>query len=161
MIDRALKNEPVIRVPKTDLIRTVVSSPQWSAAIGRRLIAPCPDRLLESAVSVESLQEMIASPLEAARQMQRQLMIVQVDAERLEAVCRLAVENSLSPAPALLLVIGSGLQASQRHGLRCSGVAAVFESFVELEAMEQLVVRYFASLPEPDWSLEQRIARSL
>jgi len=161
MIDRALKNKPAVRVPKTDLIRTVVSSSEWSAAIRRRLISPYPARLSESAVSIEALQEMLTSPAEVAQQSQRQLLIVQADTEGLEAVCHLARENSSSPAPALLLAIGSGLQASQRHGLRCSGVAAIFESFIELEAMERMVTRYFASLPEPNWSLEQRIAKSI
>ena len=161
MIDKALKNQPVRRVPKTDLIRSVVASPEWNAAIGRRLIEPYPARVLESALSIESLRDLIALPSDETLQNQRLLMIVQADAERLEAVCRLAVENSLLLAPALLVVIGSDLQASQRHGLRCSGVAAVFESFIGLGEMEQMVTRYFASLPEPDWSLEQQIAKSI
>ena len=160
MIDKDLKDKPVRRVPKTDLIRSVVASPKWNAAIGRRLIEPYPARLLESALSIQSLQELIASPLETQPN-QRQLMIVQVDAERLKAACRLAVENSLSPTPALLIVIGVGLQAPQRHGLRCSGVAAIFESFVDLGAIERMASRYFASLPEPEWSLEQQIAKSI
>ena len=161
MIDPELKNKPVVRVPRTDLIRTVVASPEWSAAIWRRLIATYPARMLESVLSIESLREMIAAKSETVQPNQRQLMVVQVDADRLEAACRLAVENSLNPTPALLLVIGSGLQASQRHGLRCSGVAAVFESFIDLQTMEQMVTRYLESLPEPAWSLEQRIAKSL
>ena len=161
MIDKSLKNQPVRRVPKTDLIRSVVASPEWNAAIGRRLIEPYPARVLESALSIESLRDLIALPSDETLQTQRLLMIVQADAERLEAVCRLAVENSLRLAPALLIVIGSDLQASQRHGLRCSGVAAVFESFIGLGEMEQMVTRYFASLPEPDWSLEQQIAKSI
>ena len=159
MIDKALKDKPVLRVPKTDLIRSVVASPQWNAAIGRRLVEPYPARLLESVLSVELMQEMIASSNTV--ELQRQLMIVQADSQRLEAVCRLAIANSLCPAPALLLVIGSDLQASQRHGLRCSGVAAVFESFIELGLMERVAARYFASLPDPDWSLEQQIAKSI
>ena len=161
MIDKELKNKPILRVPKTDLVRSVVASPEWNAAIGRRLIDPYPARFLETAVSIQSLQAVIAASSNTAEPSHRQLIIVQVDTERLEAVCGLAVENSLRSTPALLLAIGSGLQATQRHGLRCSGVAAVFESFIELEAMEQMVARYFASLPEPDWSLEQKIAGSL
>ena len=161
MIDKDLKDQPVRRVPKTDLIRSVIASPEWNAAIGRRLIEPYPARVLESALSIESLQELITVPSDAAMPNLRQLMIVQVDTKRLTAACRLAVENSLSSTPALLLVIGSGLQTSQRHGLRCSGVAAVFESFIDLGAMERMATRYFASLPEPACSLEQQIARSI
>ena len=161
MIDTDLKNKPVVRIPKTDLIRAVVTSPEWSAAINRRLIAPYPARLLESVLSIQSLRETIVSPSDATEPNQRQLMIVQTGAEQLAAISSLAVENSLCRTPALLLVIGSGLQAAQRHGLRCSGVAAIFESFIELEAMEQMVTRYFGSLPDPAWSLEQRIAKSI
>ena len=161
MIDKTLKDKPVLRVPKTDLVRSVVASPEWNAAIGRRLIEPYPARLLESAASIESLQALIAASSKTGRPNRRQLMIIQVDTERLNAACRFAVESSLSQTPALLLVIGFGLQASQRHVLRCSGVAAVFESFIELAAMEQMATRYFASLPKPDWSLEQQIAKSI
>jgi len=57
MIDKELKNAPVFRVPKTDLIRVAVRSPDWSAAIKRRLIAPHPARVLESLLSIEALQQ--------------------------------------------------------------------------------------------------------
>ena len=154
MIDKALKDKPVLRVPRTDVIRTAVASPEWAAAIGRRLIAPYPARSFESALSIQSLQA-------TALQGQRHVTIVQVDESLLEAACQLGVENSVSLAPGLLLAIGCGLQAPQRHGLRCSGIAAIFESFVELEAMEKVVSSYFKSLPEPQWSLEQQIAKSI
>jgi len=154
MIDKALKDKPVLRVPRTDVIRTAVTSPEWAAAIGRRLIASYPARSFESALSIQSLQA-------TALQGQRHVTIVQVDESLLEAACQLGVENSVSLAPGLLLAIGCGLQAPQRHGLRCSGVAAIFESFVELEAMEKVVSSYFKSLPEPQWSLEQQIAKSI
>ena len=154
MIDKALKDKPVLRVPRTDVIRTAVTSPEWAAAIGRRLIAPYPARSFESALSIQSLQA-------TALQGQRHVTIVQVDESLLEAACQLGVENSVSLAPGLLLAIGCGLEAPQRHGLRCSGIAAIFESFVELEAMEKVVSSYFKSLPEPQWSLEQQIAKSI
>ena len=160
MIDKELKNAPVLRVPKTDLIRAVVSSPDWSAAIGRRLIAPHPARILESVLSIEALQQ-AGSQARANAQGRRCVTIIQVDDGLLESVCHWAVENSLKPAPDLLLVIGIDLNAWQRHGLRCSGVAAIFKSFIELKALEVMVTRYFNSLPEPDWSLEQRIANCI
>ena len=160
MIDKQLRDAPVLRVPKTDLIRVVVSSPKWNAAIGRRLIAPHPARILELVLSIEALQQ-ANSQAHANAQKRRCVTIVQVDSGLLESACRLAVENSLKPAPDLLLVIGIDLDAWQRHGLRCSGVAGIFKSFIELEAIEVMVTRYFSSLPEPDWSLEQRIANSI
>ena len=160
MIDKELKNAPVLRVPKTDLIRMVVGSPDWSAAIRRRLIAPHPARILESVLSIEALQQ--ANPQAHVNvQRRRCITIVQADGGLLESACRLAGENSLKPAPDLLLVIGIDLDAWQRHGLRCSGVAGIFKSFIELEAIEGMVTRYFNSMPEPDWSLEQRIANSI
>ena len=159
MIDKELKNAPVLRVPKTDLIRMVVGSPDWSAAIRRRLIAPHPARILESVLSIEALQQANSKPRADAQR--RCVTIVQANGELLGSVCRLAVENSLKPAPDLLLVIGIDIDAWQRHGQRCSGVAGIFKSFTDLEAIEVMVTRYFSSLPEPDWSLEQRIANSI
>ena len=160
MIDKELKNAPVLRVPKTDLIRMAVGSPDWSAAIGRRLITPHPDRILESALSIEELQQANSAP-HANCQRRRCVTIVQADGGLLESTCRLAVENSIRATPDLLLVIGIALDAWQRHGLRGSGVAGIFKSFIELEAIEAMVTRYFNSLPEPNWSLEQRIANSI
>jgi len=141
MIDKELKNAPVLRVPKTDLIRVVVGSPEWNAVIRRRLIAPHPARILESVLSIEALPQ-ANSQAHANAQKRRCVTIVQVDSGLLE------FENSLKPAPDLLLVIGIDLDAWQRHGLRCSGVAGIFKSFIELEAID-------------DWSLEQRIANSI
>lgn len=160
MIDKELKNAPVLRVPKTDLIRMAVGLPDWSAAIGRRLIAPHPDRILESALSIEELQQANSAP-HANAQRRRCVTIIQADGGLLESACRLATENSMRATPDLLLVIGIALDAWQRHGLRGSGVAGIFQSFIELEAIEAMVTRYFNSLPEPNWSLEQRIANSI
>ena len=160
MIDKELRDAPVLRVPKTDLIRVVVSLPEWSAAIGRRLIAQHPARILESVLSIEALQQ-ANSQAHADTPKRRCVTIVQADGGLLESACCLAVENSMKPTPDLLLVIGIDLDAWQRHGLRCSGVAGIFQSFIELEAIETVVTRYFNSLPEPAWSLEQRIANSI
>ena len=161
MIDKDLKNKPVQRVPKTDVIRTEVSSPDWAAAIGRRLVAPYPARILEAVLASELLDRTNPQSQQSDRLARRTVTMVQADAGSLEAVCRLAVENSLSTMPGLLLVIAPGLQASQRHGLRCSGVAAIFGSFIELEAIETIVTNYFESSSKPDWSLEQQIVSSI
>ena len=160
MIDQELRDAPVLRVPKTDLIRVVVGSAEWNAAIRRRLIAPYPARVLESVLSIEALQQTNSQP-HANAQGRRSVTIVQTDRAGLESASRFAVENSLKPIPDLLLVIGIDLGVWQRHALRCSGVAGIFKSFVELEAIEAMVTRYFNSLPAPDWSLEQRIANSI
>ncbi len=155
MIDKELKNAPVVRVPKTDLIRVVVSSPDWSASISRRLVAPFPARTLEPLLSIDALMQSSTSQDRSC------VTIVQATAGSQGAICRLAVENALKPTPDLMLVIGPGLASVQRYGLRCSGVAAIFESFIELGAIEQMTARYFESLPQPDWSLEQQIVNSI
>lgn len=161
MIDKDLKSKPVQRVPKTDVIRSAVSSPDWAAAIGRRLVSPYPARVLEAVLASELLDQTNPQTQQSDRLARRIVTIVQADAGSLEAVGRLAVENSLSTTPGLVLVIAPDVQASQRHGLRCSGVAAIFGSFIELEAIEAIVTNYFENLPQPDWSLEQQIISSI
>ena len=77
MIDKDLKSKPVQRVPKTDVIRSAVSSPDWAAAIGRRLVSPYPARVLEAVLASELLDQTNPQTQQSDRLARRIVTIVQ------------------------------------------------------------------------------------